>query len=110
MDGIAWQHAVNGTPTEVAYGASVSPLKGLTTPAAQITVEMDNSANTINVAGGDDTTTANKWTTHNTYTFGTAVGGAPVITTDETKADITFKTENNFGVVRSFNMTFDIID
>lgn len=103
-DGIAWKY---NNAFNKEYGTG-NPLTGLTDPNAQITVEMDNSANTINVANG--TQSGTKWTTnHPSYTFGTPVGGT-VITTQETKADITFKIKNNFGVVRSFNMTFDFID
>ena len=97
-DGIAWKY----NNAYKAYGTAISPLTGLDDD--DITLEMDNSSNTITVDGGTHTSaTSNNWkATAPSYDFGTRID------TQETEATITFKFTNDFGVVRSFTMTFDI--
>ena len=103
QDGIAWKY----NNAYKAYNSTNDPLTGLA--PAKITLEMDDSENNIGVNGPVHTKVGTKWiakaTTPNEYKFGT---GTPAITTLETEATITFKFENDFGVVRSFTMPFDI--
>ena len=93
----------NGTPTEVAFDASVSPKTGIST--ANISVEMNDPAKTINVTAtstvvrsADDT----KWINNDaSYTFG-------AFTTAEPNASIDIKFTNDFGIVRTYTMTYQI--
>ena len=101
QDGIVWKY--NNAYEE--YDHANSPLTGLALD--KITLEMDNPTNDITVVDGTHpTATSDNWITNATdakkYKFGAS------ISTDETEASITFKFTNDFGVVSSFTMAFDI--
>ena len=95
--GIGWQHAVNGTDVNEAYSAAISPMTNIAT----IEVTMNDPANTIDASAGS-TKTGTKWTSNGTdpYTFG-------AISTAETEATVDFAYTNDFGVTRTYTMTFE---